>query len=582
MFFQSTRPNYMSLGYSCRSLARRNTERAYIVNHGLSFSIYKKIYQYPYCTMCSIFHNVYPMSIQMLPLKKHYTRFLSLNKAHAPYDQTISVFPSIIIGSNGVVSPHGVFAEVQAQFLTPDNYTVRTLSDNMKKANIGVVAHYYMDAEIQGVLHAIQKQEEFAGKKSRIAIADSLAMCNFALEMCKSGVSAISCLGVDFMAESVAAIIDRNGFGHIPVYRASSKSIGCSLAESAETMSYRIWLQKGIDQNSKSLHVVYINTSLETKAISNSIIPTITCTSSNVMSTLLQASAEVPDIRILYGPDTYMGSNLITMLTSFLDAEWDDAKIARELHPQHNRESIVRLRNNIDVYPNGNCVVHHMFGNEVVNLVKKNYDDAFITAHLEVPGEMFEIAMKKSLEGKGVVGSTSDILKFISNKVLDCVNEYKNNQTLITRRLKFILGTEAGMVTSIVRSIQDILKCSGCNMIETEIVFPVSSEAVMGINDSTLGVVPSISNGEGCSVSGGCATCPFMKMNDLDALSDVVQMVIDNNTDLKSYLPPERIFGKMINEVNAVDLGSEPVMFMRHFMKDKIMPEALIKRLNLS
>lgn len=27
--------------------------------------------------------------------------------------------------------------------------------------------------------------------------------------------------------------------------------------------------------------------------------------------------------------------------------------------------------------------------------------------------------------------------------------------------------------------------------------------------------------GEGCSTAGGCATCPFMKMNDLDALLDV-------------------------------------------------------------
>lgn len=29
--------------------------------------------------------------------------------------------------------------------------------------------------------------------------------------------------------------------------------------------------------------------------------------------------------------------------------------------------------------------------------------------------------------------------------------------------------------------------------------------------------------GEGCSTAGGCATCPFMKMNDLDALIDVAR-----------------------------------------------------------
>eukprot|EP00558_Chaetoceros_sp_UNC1202_P002835 CAMPEP_0197248238 /NCGR_PEP_ID=MMETSP1429-20130617/36764_1 /TAXON_ID=49237 /ORGANISM="Chaetoceros sp., Strain UNC1202" /LENGTH=53 /DNA_ID=CAMNT_0042709377 /DNA_START=113 /DNA_END=271 /DNA_ORIENTATION=+ len=51
----------------------------------------------------------------------------------------------------------------------------------------------------------------------------------------------------------------RNGFGHIPVYRATSKHIGCSLAESAEKESYRAWLQKGKAENENALHVVYIN-----------------------------------------------------------------------------------------------------------------------------------------------------------------------------------------------------------------------------------------------------------------------------------------------------------------------------------
>jgi hypothetical protein len=42
-----------------------------------------------------------------------------------------------------------------------------------------------------------------------------------------------------------------------------------------------------------SLHVVYINTSLLTKATANELVPTITCTSSNVVQTILQAFAQV-------------------------------------------------------------------------------------------------------------------------------------------------------------------------------------------------------------------------------------------------------------------------------------------------
>ena len=34
--------------------------------------------------------------------------------------------------------------------------------------------------------------------------------------------------------------------------------------------------------------------------------------------------------------------------------------------------------------------------------------------------------------------------------------------------------------------------------------------------------MPGVSGGEGCSTAGGCASCPFMKMNDLDSLVDVV------------------------------------------------------------
>lgn len=334
-------------------------------------------------------------------------------------------------------------------------------------------------------------------------------------------------------------------------------------------------------ENASAIHVVYINTSLETKAVSNAIVPTITCTSSNVMATMLQVSVEVPNVKILYGPDTYMGDNLVTMFTAILDAEWDDEKIAKDLHPKHNKESIRRLRDSINVFPNGNCVVHHMFGNEVVKTVKRSYDDAYVTAHLEVPGEMFEIAMAKSLTDQGTVGSTSDILRFISRKVTTAIEKENANTTGEKTRLKFILGTEAGMVTSIVKSVQEIIAAAKSSNVETEIIFPVASEAVAGVDDEEISVVPGVSGGEGCSTAGGCATCPFMKMNDLDALGDVADMVIkkENEMKLRSHLPPQRLAGMKINGRDAIDLGSEPILFMRHFMKENSMPPELVKKI---
>jgi len=524
--------------------------------------------------------------------------------ATAPYEQSIETFPSLIIGSSSTgssstIRPVGTFAEAQAMYLEPDPHDVQELFSALLKAKTGVVAHYYMDVELQGVLQAVSKRflSESGNTVSRVGIADSLRMGDMAVEMAASGqVERVACLGVDFMSESVQAILNQNGYGHIPVYRASERKIGCSLAESAERDAYRAWLMNESSE-SNALHVVYINTSLETKAVSNSIVPTITCTSSNVLATLLQASSQIENLKILYGPDTYMGENLETLLSVVLDNNgsgggWDDEKIARDLHPQHNRDTLQRLRDSISVFPSGNCVVHHMFGSSVVDTVKRNYDDAYVTAHLEVPGEMFEIAMQKSLSDDGVVGSTSDILKFITRKVEDAASPASSQEQ--QRRLKFILGTEAGMVTSIVQNVQSILEKTGNSSVEAEIVFPVSQDAVMSTdtganavngdtsNNTDLSIVPGAGGGEGCSTAGGCATCPFMKMNDLDALMDVLEMICngDDATQqrLQRHLPPDRLSGKSINGRPALDLGTEPIAYMRHFMQHKELPQDLVSR----
>jgi quinolinate synthase len=90
----------------------------------------------------------------------------------------------------------------------------------MSETNMAIVAHFYMDVELQGVLQALPNQ-------GRVFIADSLAMGDAAVRMCEDGAEAIVCLGVDFMSESVSAIMAKAGYGHIPVYRATEKKIGC-------------------------------------------------------------------------------------------------------------------------------------------------------------------------------------------------------------------------------------------------------------------------------------------------------------------------------------------------------------------
>lgn len=54
----------------------------------------------------------------------------------------------------------------------------------------------------------------------------------------------------------------------LQVYRLSEKEIGCSLAEAAEKKGYEAWLRRAAADTPRSMHVVYINTSLVTKALS--------------------------------------------------------------------------------------------------------------------------------------------------------------------------------------------------------------------------------------------------------------------------------------------------------------------------
>ena len=54
----------------------------------------------------------------------------------------------------------------------------------------------------------------------------------------------------------------------------------------------------------------------------------------NGQTAFLQAFAQIPDIRVWYGPDTYMGRNLAQLFTSMADLS--DEEIAA-VHPSHSQ-----------------------------------------------------------------------------------------------------------------------------------------------------------------------------------------------------------------------------------------------------
>lgn len=466
-------------------------------------------------------------------------------------------FPSLLITERRL-EPRGSFAEAQAEYLSPDPAVVRELDALLSAKRIGVVAHFYMDPELQGVLAACAWPH--------VHISDSLAMADAATRMVEAGCEHVVVLGVDFMSENARAVLDAAGHADTPVYRVAAEPIGCSLAESAEAMSYGAYLTEAAE-TPRSLHVVYINTSLWTKAKAHALVPTITCTSSNVVRTVLTAFSQIDDLHVWFGPDTYMGENLVALFESL--AELDDARI-REVHADHDRGSLRSLLERFHHFRQGTCIVHHMFGAGVAKRVREDYGDAYVTAHLEVPGEMFQVALElQRAKDAGVVGSTSNILEFITQKVSLAVAQGGN------RRLRFVLGTEAGMITSVVEGVRRVLRTHAGSGVEAEIIFPVASEAIAEAKGSELAVVPGVSGGEGCSTAGGCATCPYMKMNSLDALRALVRRLGVADDDLVPYHP--RKYVDRIQGRTAADLGGEPILYMRQFQRTGRLPERLVR-----
>ena len=77
--------------------------------------------------------------------------FNTLKKRSNALEGNLPQFPSLVIRRNAL-EPQGSFAEAQAQFLQPDMATVSRLASTFRQKKIGVVAHFYMDPEVQGVL----------------------------------------------------------------------------------------------------------------------------------------------------------------------------------------------------------------------------------------------------------------------------------------------------------------------------------------------------------------------------------------------------------------------------------------------
>mmetsp|Transcript_15315 Transcript_15315/g.36439 ORF Transcript_15315/g.36439 Transcript_15315/m.36439 type:complete len:201 (-) Transcript_15315:357-959(-) len=193
---------------------------------------------------------------------------------------------------------------------------------------------------------------------------------------------------------------------------------------------------------------------------------------------------------------------------------------------------------------------------------------------------MFKMALEASSRGAGVVGSTSNILEFIAARLGEAL------ERPFPERLRFVLGTETGMSTSIVRRVQAMLNEAGRDDIEVEVIFPVSPDAISAVPqsdggaDSVLGdlkVVPGPASGEGCSAEGGCASCPYMKMNNLSSLMTVCDLIgrPDAEGVLGGYEPEK--YTQTVQGMSIAEAGCISILHMRGFQQTKQLPEGLVQ-----
>ncbi|MGQ4002754.1 quinolinate synthase NadA [Francisellaceae bacterium CB299] len=201
----------------------------------------------------------------------------------------------------------------------------------LKENNACLVAHYYVDDEIQ------QLAEETNG-----FVGDSLAMAKFGLN---SPCDTLVVAGVRFMGES-AKILSPEKTVLMPTLSAE-----CSLDLSCNNGEFK----KFIDKNPDREVVVYVNTSAEIKALADW-----TVTSSNALE--ICSSLHKQGKKIVWGPDKYLG-------------DWIQKQTGADM-----------------VLFNGSCIVHEEFKTQALDDLMLEYPEAAVLVHPESPAEVIKRA----------------------------------------------------------------------------------------------------------------------------------------------------------------------------------------------
>lgn len=306
----------------------------------------------------------------------------------------------------------------------------RKAIDLLRSRNAVLVAHYYVDSELQ------ELAEETQG-----CVADSLEMARFGLA---HTAQTIVVAGVRFMGETAKILSPEKRVLVVDSAAECSLDLGCP----AETFS------AFCDQHPDRTVVVYANTSAEVKARADWVV------TSSIALDLIRDLSDRGE-KIIWAPDRYLGD-------------------------------YVRRETGADILLwQGSCIVHEEFKADTLLDLKQRHPEARILVHPESPPSVIELA--------DVVGSTSQLIH--ASQKLDAP--------------LFIVATEEGIL----------------------------HKMRQGAPLKKFVAAPTAGEGATCE---SCAHCPWMKMNDLQRLVDVLEsfeneVILDETVRARAALPISRM-----------------------------------------
>ncbi|MCQ8895111.1 quinolinate synthase NadA [Limnobacter humi] len=309
--------------------------------------------------------------------------------------------------------PSQAWARVPAQPSTAEKSALKAEIKALLKARDAVlVAHYYVDAELQDLA------EETGG-----CVSDSLEMARFGRESAHQN---LVVAGVRFMGET-SKILNPEKRVFMPDLDATcSLDLGCPADEFAAFC----------DQHPDRTVVVYANTSAAVKARADWMV-----TSSIALDIVGHLHAQGQ--KILWAPDRHLGQ-YIQRQTGADMMLWQ-----------------------------GSCLVHDEFKAEELKMLKAQHPDALVLVHPESPQAVVELA--------DVVGSTTQLIRATQTPGVNT----------------FIVATDNGILHKMRQFAPDKM------LIEA----------------------PTAGNSATCK---SCAHCPWMAMNGLVNLRDVLKTGFDS------------------------------------------------------